>query len=86
MPQSWYMRRILTDVPPSVTSAEVKGYKQVDNHKCIIEAVFSNGTEYKLNARVSCSCTYSTTGERFNERWTVHGINAHGISVLMKVI
>lgn len=86
MPMSWVKRRPLTDVPPSVTSVEVIGFKQINNHCCTLIAAYDDGTVCELSARVSYSCTYGTDGTHHNERWTVSGINSTGQSALVKML
>ena len=86
MPQSWYKRRELTDVPQSVTHVEVKEFKKIDNHKCIVAVSFDDVDEVMLTGWVSRSCSYHTDGTVSNERWTVQGINEQGVSVLVKLV
>lgn len=74
---SWYKRREPTEEmkPVSVT---VDDLQLIQNHRCDMCVLYDDGNTYLLGGRVSQN---DITG-----KWTVHGINPHGLSTLVDII
>ncbi len=74
--QSWYKRREPTkEIQP--IEVKVEDLQLVSNHKCVMQVLYDDGNWYELGGRVSQN---DITG-----KWTVHGINPHGLSTLVDI-
>lgn len=73
----WFKRRtpVKTIQPVSVTIPELK---LKDNHYCDMDVLYDDGNTHRLNGRVMQN--------DITKKWTVHGLNPHGLSVLVDVI
>jgi len=76
MPQSWFKRRLPQD-EPKVVSFTVTGFEKCSSTYCDVEVELSNGEIHQLSARIY---------QLDNGDWKVHGLNPHGLSVLLKLI
>lgn len=87
MPQSWFKRRTPQNIQHTIVDYTVHDFVFKDNAYCTIDVLFSDGNQYTLDARISESIIYTIGhGKEGSGHWTVHGLNQHGISVLLKVV
>ena len=85
MPQSWAKRRDQVDHIVQPVEVELTDFEYVDNAYCTMDVLFDDDTRLELNGRICRNCTYDHNFKPFNERWTVQGMNAFGINVVVKV-
>jgi len=88
MPTDWYKRRPPVTNPVEVVNVTVNGFEKCDNKYCAMIVDLSNNTTVKLDARISVSEVYTLVSGKLTveqSRWTVHGINNEGLSVLVKL-
>ena len=78
MPLSWCKRRPHTKDEQVVESFIVNGFEKIDNHYCTMSVLLTNGDQLELRSRINVNDQ--------NGRWTVHGSNPHGLSILVKLI
>jgi hypothetical protein len=78
MPQSWYKRRKPTSPELTINSVNVSGFQKVDNAYCKLVVTMSDSVSYELDARINVN--------DISQRWTVHGTNPHGLSVLLELV
>jgi hypothetical protein len=77
---SWFKRRIPKSKPPKVIKFHVEGFERIPNHACTMFVEYDDGNKYELSARVHLNSLAKP------ERWSVQGLNAQGISVLIDII
>jgi hypothetical protein len=77
MPQDWYKRREKTP-EASVIKIDVIGFRKIENSNCIMHVKYDNDEHVTLGAIVQ-----HNPGAN---RWTVHGLNEQGISVLARLV
>jgi len=84
---SWYKRREPTkEIEP--VSVVVDDLQLVSNHRCVMHVLYDDGNTYALSGRVSVSYIYSLDGKVKKDivgKWTVHGLNPHGLSCLVDI-
>lgn len=84
---SWYKRREPTkEIYP--VSVEVDDLQLIDNHSCKMHVLYDDGNTYELSGRVSVSYIYALDGtvkKGTVGKWTVHGLNPHGLSCLVDI-
>ena len=73
---SWYKRRTPTKELLPVRVDHVHDFQLIHNHACEMGVLCDDGNLYILSARVQ-------QNQMKKERWTVHGLNPHGLSVLV---
>ena len=73
----WYKRRKPTKKIQPV-SVNVDNVQLIDNYRCVMCVLYNDGVVYQLSGRVNVN---DITG-----RWTVHGINPHGLATLVEII
>lgn len=72
---SWYKRREPTkEIQP--VSVEVDDLQLIDNHSCKMSVLYDDGNTYELSGRVNVNHV---------GKWTVQGINPHGLSCLVDI-
>lgn len=72
---SWYKRREPTkEIQP--VSVEVDDLQLIDNHSCKMHVLYDDGNTYELSGRVNVNHV---------GKWTVHGLNPHGLSCLVDI-
>ena len=84
---SWYKRREPTKELEPV-SVEVDDLQLIDNHTCKMSVLYDDGNTYELAGRVNVSYTYGLDGKPKKGtvgKWTVHGLNPHGLSCLVDI-
>ncbi len=72
----WYKRRVPTKKIEPI-SVEVDDLQLIDSHRCAMHVLYDDGNTYELSGRVSVNHV---------GKWTVHGINPHGLSCLVDII
>lgn len=73
----WYKRRAPTR-QPKPTSVECNDFQLIENHYCNLHVTYDDGNLHHLTGRVSRN---DITG-----KWTCHGTDPHGRSVLLDCI
>jgi len=76
----WFKRRTPKSKPPKIVNWTLVGFEKIHNHECEMWVKFSDGKEYDLSARVHQNVLAKP------ERWSVQGLNAQGISVVLDLI
>jgi len=71
---SWYKRRTPTKELTPIEVVEVTDLQLIDNHETHMFVKCDDGETYDLSAKVQ----YTMKGT-----WTIHGLNPHGLSVLV---
>ena len=77
MPQDWYKRRN-KPVEDMILGFEVIGFKKVEDTYCKMKVTFEDLGEVELDAFIQYYPKYN--------KWTVHGMNEKGISVLARLV
>lgn len=77
MHQDWFKRRIPMSDTETITNIEVRLFERRDNSYCTLIVEYDNTARHVMEARVNVNDQ--------NGRWTVHGINPHGVSILLEV-
>ena len=77
---SWFKRRTPDSNPPKVINFKVEGFERIHNHACTMFVEYDDGNKYDLSARVHLNSLAKP------ERWSIQGINAYGISVVVDVV
>ena len=75
----WFKRRNPVAQPKAV-EVEVIGFEKIDNHKCQVVAKYDNGELLTLSGRINVNILATPN------RWTVHGIDSLGHSVMVDLI
>ena len=73
---SWYKRRTPTKELTPIEVIEITDLQLIHNHPTVMFVKCDDGETYELSARVQQNAIKK-------ERWTVHGLNPHGLSVLV---
>ncbi len=74
---SWYKRRTPTKEILPIEVIEITDLQLIDNHKTDMMVKCDDDNTYNLSARVQQNT--------INKKWTVHGLNPHGLSVLVDI-
>jgi hypothetical protein len=79
---SWFKRRTPTAEEMAVKKMDVAviGFEKIHNHECVMIVEYDNGDVYELSGRVHLNHLATPN------RWTVQGLNATGISVIVDVV
>lgn len=73
----WFKRRSpVKQIQP--VKVDITGLQLVDNHYCDMDVLYDDGNTYRLNGRVMQN--------DITKKWTVHGLNPHGLSVLVDIV
>lgn len=73
---SWYKRRKPTkEIQP--ISVNVDDIQLIDYHRCMMFVLYNDGVVYTLSGVVNVN---DVTG-----RWTVYGINPHGLATMVDI-
>lgn len=75
MPQDWYKRREKFLGEPAITNIEVIDFNKVENSRCKMIVSYDDNTKIELGAWI-----------QYTNKWTVHGINEKGVSVLARLV
>jgi len=78
MPIDWYKRRDPDKNKPEIKNVEVIGFEKKDGGHCEMVVEYTDGDTLNLNAYISVNDG--------NQRWTVNGMNQHGVSVLVRLV
>lgn len=78
MPQDWYKRRDKVKEDSYITQLSVRGFRKIENSNCLMQVTYEDGTQIELGSIVQ-----HNVGA---DRWTVHGLNEHGVSVLARLV
>ena len=73
---SWYKRRTPTKELLPERVVHIHDLQLIHNHACEMEVLCDDGNLYILSARVQ-------QNQMKKEKWTVHGLNPYGLSVLV---
>lgn len=78
MQTDWYKRREPTVEKDKIKNVEVIGFQKIDNSICVMKVEYESGEILELSG-------YTNVNEG-NNRWTVNGLNPHGVSVLVRLV
>lgn len=78
MPMDWYKRRDPDKDKKEIKKVHVENFQKIDGFKCEMFVEMECGIVLQLNAYAQVN---DITG-----KWTVHGMNETGISVLARLI
>lgn len=78
MPQDWYKRRSKVKEDSYITQVSVRGFKKIENSNCLMQVTYEDGTQIELGSIIQHN--------ELADRWTVHGLNEHGVSVLARLV
>jgi len=76
----WTKRRRPDDDHPTVVDFKVTGFEKVNNGRCEMFVMYNNGEHYDLTARININELATPN------RWTVHGMDALGHSLLVELV
>lgn len=86
MKESWFKRRIPTEVIPEVIEYDVSNFKKVVGSKCKMTVVFDTGVIEEFDGMVHVQKTYIIGGEEIIHFWYVNGVTSSGRGISLKLI